>query len=107
MLGVRLEKKLEDRLESLALQTGRSKSYHARQAIQQYVEDREDYLIAVAALERVETGKERLVPLEKLVRKYALEDRAHGNRRKADRRAGSRRATPGALVSTGKARKAA
>ena len=107
MLGVRLEKKLEDRLESLAQQTGRSKSYHARQAIQQYVEDREDYLIAVAALERVETGKERLVPLEKLVRKYVLEDRTHGNRRKSDGRSGSRRATPDSLVSTGKARKAA
>jgi len=107
MLGVRLEKELEGRLESLAQQTGRSKSYHARQAIQQYVEDREDYLIAVAALEKVEAGKDRLVPLEKLVRKYALEDRAHGNGRKADGRSGSRRSTPGTRVPGAKTRRAA
>jgi RHH-type rel operon transcriptional repressor/antitoxin RelB len=107
MLGVRLEKELEDRLESLAQQTGRSKSYHARQAIQQYVEDREDYLIAVAALEKVEAGKDRLVPLEKLVRKYVLEDSTHGNSRKADGRTGSRRATPGARLSARKTRRAA
>jgi len=107
MLGVRLEKELEDRLERLAQQTGRSKSYHARQAIAQYVEDREDYLIAVAALERVEAGKDRLVPLERLVKKYALEDSANGNGRKADGRTRSRRTTPGTRVSTGKTKRAA
>ena len=42
------------KLESLARETGRSKSYYAREAIRQYLEDREDYLKGIAALERRE-----------------------------------------------------
>ena len=42
MLGIRLEPELEEKLESLAKETGRSKSYYAREAIRQYLEDRED-----------------------------------------------------------------
>src|ERR1035438_7604968 len=54
MLGIRLEPDLEKRLEKLAKQTGRSKSYYARLAIQQFLEDREDYLLGIAALARKE-----------------------------------------------------
>jgi RHH-type rel operon transcriptional repressor/antitoxin RelB len=54
MLGIRLEPELEERLERLAKTTGRSKSYYARLAIQQFLEDREDYLLGIAALERNE-----------------------------------------------------
>jgi RHH-type transcriptional regulator, rel operon repressor / antitoxin RelB len=37
MLGIRLEPELERRLEALARQTGKSKSYHAREPIQHYL----------------------------------------------------------------------
>jgi Ribbon-helix-helix protein, copG family len=40
---MRLEPELEKRLDSPAKETGRSKSYYAREAIRQYL-DREDYL---------------------------------------------------------------
>jgi RHH-type rel operon transcriptional repressor/antitoxin RelB len=40
MLGIRLEPELEKKLKSLAKETGRSKSYYAREAIRQYLEDR-------------------------------------------------------------------
>jgi len=56
MLGIRLEPELEEKLESLARETGRSKSHYAREAIRQYLEDREDYLKGIAALERRETN---------------------------------------------------
>jgi len=69
MLGIRLEPELEKRLERLAKQTGRSKSYYARLAIRQYLEDREDYLLGIAALER----NEPTVPLEELERELGLE----------------------------------
>ena len=49
MLGIRLEPELEEKLDSLAKETGRSKSYYAREAIRQYLEDREDYLKGIAA----------------------------------------------------------
>jgi RHH-type rel operon transcriptional repressor/antitoxin RelB len=69
MLGIRLEPELEKRLERLAKQTGRSKSYYAKLAIRQYLEDREDYLLGIAALER----KEPTVPLEELERELGLD----------------------------------
>ena len=37
MLGIRLERDLESQLEKLARQTGKPKSYHAREAIRRYL----------------------------------------------------------------------
>jgi RHH-type rel operon transcriptional repressor/antitoxin RelB len=51
MIGLR-DPNLEDRLEQLAKETGRSKSYYVRLAIQQFLEDREDYLLGLARLEK-------------------------------------------------------
>lgn len=51
MLGVRLDKETEERLENLCQKTGHTKSYYAKKAIKQFIEDREDYLLAVARLE--------------------------------------------------------
>lgn len=68
MLGVRLEAELEARLERLAKQTGRSKSYYAKLAIQQFLEDREDYLLGIAALER----NEPRISLDDLERELGL-----------------------------------
>jgi RHH-type rel operon transcriptional repressor/antitoxin RelB len=70
MLGIRLEPELEEKLDSLAKETGRSKSYYARQAIRQYLEDREDYLKGIAALER----REPSITLEELERRLGLDD---------------------------------
>lgn len=51
MLGVRLGKETEGRLDVLAKETGRTKSFYAKKAIEDFLEDREDYLLAVARLE--------------------------------------------------------
>ena len=69
MLGIRLEPDLEKKLNSLAKETGRSKSYYAREAIRQYLEDREDYLKGIAALER----REPAITLEELERRLGLD----------------------------------
>jgi len=69
MLGIRLEPELESRLERLAKKTGRSKSYYARLAIRQFLEDREDYELGVAALER----KEPRISLDELERELGLD----------------------------------
>ena len=68
MLGIRLESALERRLERLARKTGRSKSYYAREAIRQYLEDREDYLLGIAVLER----DEPTISLKQLERRLGL-----------------------------------
>lgn len=54
MLTVRLNPEIEAQLDELAHATGRSKSHYVRQAIQEFLEDRADYLIAIAALDRNE-----------------------------------------------------
>lgn len=68
MMGVRLEPELEARLEKLARRTGRTKSYYAREAIRQYLEDREDYLLGLSVLER----NEPTISLEELERRLGL-----------------------------------
>lgn len=56
MIGLR-DKEIEARLERLAQKTGRSKSFYVRQALQEFLEDREDYLLGLA---RLESGGRRL-----------------------------------------------
>lgn len=46
MLAIRLPPETEKRLEALAKKTGRSKTYYAREAIQEYLQDLEDYYLA-------------------------------------------------------------
>ncbi|MBI2384323.1 MAG: ribbon-helix-helix protein, CopG family [Gammaproteobacteria bacterium] len=69
MLGIRLEPEMEARLEKLAKQTGRTKSYYAREAIRQFLEDREDYLRGLAVLER----QERRYPLSQVRKELGLD----------------------------------
>lgn len=57
MLAVRLDRETEEKLNRLAQETGRSKSYYVKQAIKNYLEEREDYLLALAVLERDEPRK--------------------------------------------------
>ncbi len=52
MLAIRLPENIEKRLSKLALKTGRSKTYYARQAIVEYLDDLEDYYLAVSRLEQ-------------------------------------------------------
>ena len=84
MLGVRLEPEMEKRLERLAKKTGRSKSFYAREAIREYVEDNEDYLLAV----EVSRLNEPTISLEELAEKYGLESTLQQARREAVRQAG-------------------
>jgi len=57
MLAVRLDPGMEDRLTNLARETGRSKTYYVKQAIEGFLEEREDYLLSLAVLERNEPRK--------------------------------------------------
>jgi RHH-type transcriptional regulator, rel operon repressor / antitoxin RelB len=52
MVTVRLPQQIERRLDRLARQTGRTKTFYAREAILRHIEDFEDYFIAKSRLER-------------------------------------------------------
>jgi RHH-type rel operon transcriptional repressor/antitoxin RelB len=69
-LAVRLPKELAAELDELARETGRSKSYYARQAIVEFLEDRADYLHAVAVLEKHEPR----LTLKEAKRELGLDD---------------------------------
>ena len=46
MLAIRLPKDIEDRLDQLAKQTGRTKTFYAREAIVEHLEELEDIFLA-------------------------------------------------------------
>jgi len=50
MLAIRLDKKIEDRLTLLARRTGRTKTYYAREAILEHLDELEDTHLALERL---------------------------------------------------------
>lgn len=70
MLALRLPKELEQRLVVLAQKTGRTKSYYAKKAIEEFLEDREDYYLAVERLQENMPA----IPLEEVIKKLGLEN---------------------------------
>jgi RHH-type rel operon transcriptional repressor/antitoxin RelB len=74
MLAIRLPETIEKRLDRLAKRTGRTKTYYAREAIVQHLDELEDIYLAESELEAVRSGRSRTIPLEKIMRRYGLED---------------------------------
>jgi RHH-type rel operon transcriptional repressor/antitoxin RelB len=52
MLAIRLDPEIESRLERLAKKTGRTKTFYAREAILEHLDDLEDTYLAKQRLER-------------------------------------------------------
>lgn len=73
MLAIRLPPSIEKRLEKLARRTGRTKTFYARQAILEHLEDLEDLHLAEGALERIRRGEERTIPLKTALKRHDLE----------------------------------
>lgn len=74
MLALRLPKDIEQRLEALAKRTGRSKSFYAREAILEHLDDLEAVYLSDEILKRVETGQEQTYTLDELERELDLAD---------------------------------
>jgi RHH-type rel operon transcriptional repressor/antitoxin RelB len=72
MLALRLPEELEARLDALARKTGRTKSFYAREAIVEYMDDLEDLYLAQKRYALIEKGKSKTVPLEALERDIGL-----------------------------------
>jgi RHH-type rel operon transcriptional repressor/antitoxin RelB len=72
MLAIRLPQSIEERLEKLARRTGRTKTYYAREAILEYLDDLEDQYLAEGVLGRVRRGEERTVPLKAALKRHGL-----------------------------------
>ena len=73
MLALRLPQSIEKRLEQLARRTGRAKSYYVRQAILLHLEELEDIYLAERALKRIRAGKDGVISIEKVMKRYGME----------------------------------
>ena len=70
MLAIRLPESIEERLNALARETGRTKTSLAREAILEYLDDLEDFYLAEA---RARLNR-KTIPLEEVERTLGLRD---------------------------------
>ena len=70
MLALRLPPDIEERLEALARRTGRSKSFYAREAILEHLEDLEDLYLAEEALAAYYSSGGATVSMEQIMERY-------------------------------------
>jgi len=70
MLALRLPSDIEERLEALAERTGRSKSFYAREAILEHLEDLEDLYLAEQALAEHYSSGGSTVPMEQVMERF-------------------------------------
>ena len=57
-VSIRLPDEINERLDFLARQTGRTKAFYIREALAGMIDDLEDYYLAADILERIRKGKE-------------------------------------------------
>ena len=74
MLAIRLPVEIELRLEALAQATGRTKTYYAREAIMQHLDDLEDLYLAEKELIEVRAGRSKTMSLKDVMTQHGLED---------------------------------
>lgn len=74
MLAIRLPPEIEERLDKLARKTGRTKTWYAREAILEYLDDLEDVHLAERRYGALLAGKGSTTSLEEVERALGLAD---------------------------------
>ena len=74
MLAIRLPEDIELRLGNLAKTTGRTKTFYAREAILEYLDNLEDLYLAEKRLSNIKNGKTKTIKLDQLERELGLAD---------------------------------
>jgi len=72
--SIRLDPEVEQRLDFLATQTGRTKAFYLRELITRGMEDLEDYYLAADVLERVRKGEEEILSSAEVRRALELDN---------------------------------
>ena len=73
-ISTRLDPAIEQRLDHLAAQIGRTKAYYLRELVRNGLEDLEDYYLAAATMRRVRYGEERVYTPDEVERDLGLAD---------------------------------
>jgi RHH-type transcriptional regulator, rel operon repressor / antitoxin RelB len=72
MLAIRLPPEIETRLDALSKATGRTKTFYAREAILEHLDDLEDIYLAEQRLVALRSGKTKAVPLQAVLKRHGL-----------------------------------
>lgn len=72
-VSLRLDPEIEQRLDHLAAQTGRAKSYYLRELIEGGLDDLEDFYLADATMERVRKGEESVLDAAEVRKSIAMD----------------------------------
>jgi RHH-type rel operon transcriptional repressor/antitoxin RelB len=72
MLAIRLPPKIEARLNALAEQTGRTKSFYVREALLEYLAEMEDLYLAEKRLLKLRAGRRRTIPLGTVMKRHGM-----------------------------------
>ena len=72
-VSIRLDPQIEQRLDQLAAQTGRAKSYYLRELIESGLDDLEDFYLTDAMMERVRKNQELLVDAANVRKELGLD----------------------------------
>lgn len=75
-VSLRLPDDVSRRLQQLADRTGRSKTFYMLEAIREHLDDLEDLYLAEQRLIDLRAGKSETVPLEEVMRRHGMHDRA-------------------------------
>lgn len=73
-ISIRLPADLDQRLDFLARQTGRTKAFYIREALLEKIDDLEDYYLAADVLERIRKGEEATYPAAMVRKDLGLDD---------------------------------
>lgn len=66
-INLRVDDEIERRLQYLSARTGRSKTFYATEALTQYLDESEDYLLAKDALEEFTQSNDDAVDLADVI----------------------------------------
>lgn len=72
MLAIRLPENIEQRLDKLAKLTGRTKTFYAKEAILEHLDDIEDVYLAEKALNNIRAGRSKTFTLEEVEKSLGL-----------------------------------
>jgi len=72
MVSIRLEEEIDQRLEFLASETGRTKTFYVREAVMEHLEALEDAFLADKVLAKVRSGEEKTFSLKDTMNSLGL-----------------------------------
>ncbi len=73
-LSIRLPDEINERLDFLVRQTGRTKAFYIREALAGKIDDLEDYYLAADVLERIRKGEEATYSSGEVRKDLGLDD---------------------------------